>query len=58
MTLTGKTEELEEKRVPVPLCPQIPHRLNLARTQTSTVRDRRITGWDMARPIMWSLWAV
>jgi hypothetical protein len=32
----GKTEELGEKPVPVPLCPpQIPHELTRARTQAS-----------------------
>jgi hypothetical protein len=37
----GKPEELREKPVPVPVCPpQIPHRLNRARTRTSTA-----TGW-------------
>jgi hypothetical protein len=44
----GKTEELGEKPVPVPLCPpQIPHGLNRA----SAVRGRRLTTWAMARPM-------
>jgi len=34
MILQGKTEELGEKSVPVPVCPQIPHGL----TQASAVR--------------------
>jgi hypothetical protein len=34
MILTGKTEELSENTVPVPLCPsQIPHGLTRARTR-------------------------
>jgi hypothetical protein len=37
--LTGETEELGEKPVPVPLCPpQIPHGLTRARTRASAVR--------------------
>jgi hypothetical protein len=40
MTLTGKTEELGEKYVPVPLCPpQIPHGL----TQVSAMRGWQLT---------------
>jgi hypothetical protein len=47
----GKTEELGEKPVPVPLCPQqIPHGLTQARTRASAVRVRRLTTWAMARP--------
>jgi hypothetical protein len=48
----GKTEELGERPVPLPLCPpQIPHRLTRARTRASAVRGRRLTTWAMARPI-------
>jgi hypothetical protein len=48
----GKTEELGEKPVPVPLCPpQIPHGLTRARTRDSAVRGRRLTTWVMARNI-------
>jgi hypothetical protein len=44
MILTGETEELGEKPVPVSLCPpQIPHGLTRARTRDSTVRGRRLT---------------
>jgi hypothetical protein len=47
----GKTEELGEKPVPVPLYPpKIPHWLIRARTQASAVRGRRLTTWGMARP--------
>jgi hypothetical protein len=47
----GKTEELGDKPVPVPLCPpQIPHWLIRARTRASAVRGRRLTTWAMARP--------
>jgi hypothetical protein len=47
----GKTEELGEKPVPVPLCPsQISHGLTRARIRASAVRGRRLTTWDMARP--------
>jgi hypothetical protein len=47
----GKTEELGENPVPVPLCPpQIPNGLNRARTRASAVRDRRPTTSAMARP--------
>jgi hypothetical protein len=46
----GKTEELWEKPVPVPLCPpKIPHGLTRARNRASAVRGRRLT-WAMARP--------
>jgi hypothetical protein len=49
----GKTEELGEKPVPVPLCPpQIPHGLNRAQTRASAVRGRRLTTWTMARPVL------
>jgi hypothetical protein len=45
----GKTEELGEKPVPVPLCPpQIPHGLTQARTRASAVRCQRLTTWAMA----------
>jgi hypothetical protein len=40
MILTGKTEELGEKPVPVPLCPpQIQHGPTRARTRASAVRN-------------------
>jgi hypothetical protein len=46
----GKTEELVEKPVPVPLFPpQIPYGLTRARTRASAVRGRRLTTWAMAR---------
>jgi hypothetical protein len=39
MMLTGETEELWEKPVPVPLCPpQTPHGLPWVRTRTSVVK--------------------
>jgi hypothetical protein len=44
MILTGESEKLGEKPVPVPLCPpQIPHGLTRARTRDSAVRTRRLT---------------
>jgi hypothetical protein len=47
----GKTEELGEKPVPVPLCPpQIPHGLSRDRTRASAVGGRRLIAWAMARP--------
>jgi hypothetical protein len=47
----GKTEELGEKPVAVPLCPpQIPHGLTRDRTRASAVGGRRLTAWAMARP--------
>jgi hypothetical protein len=50
--LQGKTEELGEKPVAVPLCPQqIPHGLTRARTRDSTVRGRRLTTWAMAQSL-------
>jgi hypothetical protein len=50
----GKTEELGNKPVPVPLCPlQIPHGLNRARTRASAVKGRRLTAWAMARPMLY-----
>jgi hypothetical protein len=46
-----KTEELEEKPVPVPLCPpRIPHGLTRVRIRASAVRGRRLMTWAMARP--------
>jgi hypothetical protein len=49
----GKTEELGENPVPVPLCPvQSPQRLTWARTRDSAVRGRRPTAWAMALPAM------
>jgi hypothetical protein len=57
MILRGKTEELWEKPVPVPLCPpQIPHGLTLAQNRTSAVRSRRLTAWAMARPCPLPWW--
>jgi hypothetical protein len=48
----GKTEEVGEKPVPVPLCPsQIPHGLTRGRTLASAVRGRRLTTWAMAWPL-------
>jgi hypothetical protein len=50
----GKTEKLEEKPVPVPLCPpQIPHGLTRALTRASAVRGRRLTTWAMATAPEW-----
>jgi hypothetical protein len=47
----GKTKELEEKPVPVPLCSsQISYGLTRARTRASTVKGRRLTAWVMAWP--------
>jgi hypothetical protein len=44
----GKTEELEEKPVPVPLRPpQILHGLTWARTRPSAVRGQRLTAWNI-----------
>jgi hypothetical protein len=49
--IDGKTEELGEKPVPMPLCsPQIPHGLTRVRTRASAVRGRRLATWAMARP--------
>jgi hypothetical protein len=46
----GKTEELGEKPIPLPLCPpQIPHGITRARTRASAVRGRRLTTWAMVR---------
>jgi hypothetical protein len=51
MILTGKTEELGEKTVLVPLCPlQIPHGLTGARIRVFEVRGRQLTGQ------VWSTW--
>jgi hypothetical protein len=45
----GKTEELWDKPVPVPLCLlQIPHEINRARKWASAVRGWRLTAWAMA----------
>jgi hypothetical protein len=49
MILTGKSEELEEKPVPVPRCsPQIPRGLTGTRSRSSTVTDRLLTTWAIA----------
>jgi hypothetical protein len=49
--IDGKTEELGEKPIPVPLCPpQIPHGLTQALTRASMVRGWWLTTWAMARP--------
>jgi hypothetical protein len=49
----GKTEELGEKPVPVPFCPQhIPHGLTRVRTRASLVTGRRLMTWAMARPVI------
>jgi hypothetical protein len=46
----GVTELLLEKYVPVPLClPQISHGLKWDKNRASSVRDRRLTAWDVAR---------
>jgi hypothetical protein len=51
----GKTKELREKLVPVPLCPpQIPHKLPLERTWTSAVRIKQLTAWATKQPWQWS----
>jgi hypothetical protein len=45
----GKTKELGEKPVPMPLCPpQIPHGF----TRASMVRGRWLTTWAMAWPLV------
>jgi hypothetical protein len=47
----GKTEELGENPVPVPMCPpEIPHGQTQAWTWASAVRGRLLTAWAMARP--------
>jgi hypothetical protein len=44
MKLTGKTEVLGDKPVPLPLFPsQIPHEMTWDRTRASAVRGRRLT---------------
>jgi hypothetical protein len=50
MISTGITEELGEKPVAVPLCPQLPHVLRRPRIQASAVTARRLTARVMARP--------
>ena len=51
MKLTGETEVLGEKPVPVPLCPpQIPHGPIRDQTRASAVRGRRLAAWAMAGP--------
>jgi hypothetical protein len=51
MILTGETEELGEKPVPVPLCPlKIQYELTRARIRASVARGRRLTAWATARP--------
>ena len=51
MKLTGETEVLGDKPVPVPFCPlQIPHVLTRDRVRASAVGGRRLTALAMARP--------
>jgi hypothetical protein len=51
MILTGKTEELGEKPVPVPLCPpQIPHGVTQAWTWVFVVKGQRLITWAMSQP--------
>jgi hypothetical protein len=53
----GKTEELGEKPVPVPLCPpQISHGLTRARTRVSAVRGRRLTALSHDTAPFFLLW--
>jgi hypothetical protein len=48
--LQGKTEELGEIPVSVPLCPpQIPHGLTWVQTKASRVRGRSLTTWAMIK---------
>jgi hypothetical protein len=48
-----KTEELRQKTVPMPLCPQqIPHGLTRAQTLASAVRGRRQNAWAIARSLL------
>jgi hypothetical protein len=50
MILTGVTEEVGEKPVPVPLCsPQIPHGTFRAQTRGTAARSRRLIAWATAR---------
>jgi hypothetical protein len=50
MVLTGKSDWLGEKPVPVLLCPpQIPHGLPWERTQASAMRIQRLIIWAMER---------
>jgi hypothetical protein len=52
LILTGETEEVREKPVPVPHCPpQITHGLTLQRTQASVVKSQWLTAWTMALPL-------
>jgi hypothetical protein len=47
----GKTDGLEEKPIPVSLCPQqISHGLTWERTRPSAERSRRLTSWAVERP--------
>jgi hypothetical protein len=49
----GKTEDLEDKPVPLPLCSShISNGLTRARTRFSAVRGRRLTAWAIARPFL------
>jgi hypothetical protein len=47
--LMGKTEEIREKHVPLPMCPpHIPHGLKQLQTQASAVRGQWLIAWAMA----------
>jgi hypothetical protein len=51
MILTGETEELVGKPVPVPLCPpQTPHGLTRKRTRASATRSQLLTAWATSWP--------
>jgi hypothetical protein len=47
--LLGKTEEMEEKLVPVSYCPR---ELTRERPGASEVRGQRVTVWGMTQPIL------
>lgn len=50
IVLTGKTQVLGEKPLPMPLClPQMPHRKVLVWTRASVMSDWQLTAWTTAR---------
>jgi hypothetical protein len=55
MILTGKTEELGEKPVPVPLSPpQIPHGLTQVQTRSSALKGQQLTTWAITLCKFWT----
>jgi hypothetical protein len=55
MRIGRRNQSTRRKPAPVPACPpQIPHDLTWAQTRATTVGNRRLAAWAMARPPVFS----